>query len=640
MKAIIESINIFNEAGEHRFIELTNGLNVITGDSKTGKSALLEIVDYCLFSKTSSIPKGVITTFSYFYAVVFKLRDSYIIVGRHAPKTNLGSKAFIKLETNKENISPLSLSYFEDQSPTTLKAAQSKFETYLGLSVLDMKDEVNSFHHGKASIRNAVSLLFQHQNLIANKHALFYRFHDFVKRDRTIKELPIFLGWVEGNYYRLIREREDILKKVRTQEKIEMHAKNSQEENNKIIKNLVEEYLSAIDYKIDDNISYSKLLTLAKNLPPVPDIPHGSPQTEKNYQYENNLLSELNSKLIEVNRKIAILENCSDISIHHAIDLKKIKSTFDIFEPGEIITCPLCASEQPQITHELKELVTHQEQLITDLNKLQYFQEDTSQELERLIKQKDSIKKDIRVSNAKIKNYEKNKIELSKLNNFREKASFMRGKVSSLISSFFKNNDIINSSDSLKDLRDKLKKIELELSQYNLDKKYSSSEARISKIMTQICNELDFEEELKPAELHFSLRDFNFYHAHAGEKISLHEMGSGANWLACHLSLFLGILFLLTIEEKSCIPAFLFLDQPSQVYFPSDADRKSAKDSDIKQVENIFNTINSVLEHIKNKSNFMPQVIILEHADKLQLKDIDFESIVRKRWRENGEKLI
>lgn len=407
MKAIIESINIFSESGEHRFIELTSGLNVITGDSKTGKSALLEIVDYCLFSKTSSIPKGVITTFAYFYSVVFKLQDSYIVVGRHAPKTNLGSKAFIKLETSKENISPLSLGYFENQSPTTIKSAQSKFETYLGLSVLDMKDEVNSFHHGKASIRNAVSLLFQHQNLIANKHALFYRFHDFVKRDRTIKELPIFLGWVEGNYYRLIRERDDTLKKIRTQEKIEMYAKNSQEENKKIIKNLVEEYLATIDYKIEDNIAYPKLLTLAKNLPPVPDIPYGSPQTEKNYQDENNLLSELNSKLIEVNKKIAILDNCSDISIHHAIDLNRIKSTFDIFEPGEKITCPLCSSEQPQLTDELKELENHQKKLISDLNKLQYFQEDTSQELERLIRLKDSIKKDIRVSNAKIKDYEK-----------------------------------------------------------------------------------------------------------------------------------------------------------------------------------------------------------------------------------------
>ncbi len=560
MKAIIESINIFNEFGDHRFIELTNGLNVITGDSKTGKSALLEIVDYCLFSKTSSIPKGVITTFAYFYSVVFKLKDSYIIVGRHAPKTNLGSKAFIKLETNKDNISPLSLNYFDNQSPTTIKAAQSKFETYLGLSVLDMKDDTNSFHHGKASIRNAVSLLFQHQNLIANKHALFYRFHDFVKRDRTIKELPIFLGWVEGNYYRLIRERDDTLKKIRTQEKIEMHAKNTQDENKRIIKNLVEEYLSAIDYKIGENISYSKLLMLAKNLPPVPDIPHGSPQTEKNYQDANNSLVELNSKLIEVNRKIAILDNCSDISISQAIDLSKIKSTFGIFEPGEIITCPLCSSVQPELSNELKELELHQEKLISDINKLQYFQEDTSQELERLIKLKDSIKKDIRILNAKIKDYEKNKIELSKFNNFREKASFMRGKVTSLISSFFKNNDIINSSDNLKTLRDRLKRLETELLQYDLEKKYSSSENRLSRVMTQICNELDFEEELKPAKLYFSLKDFDFYHYHEGERISLHEMGSGANWLACHLSLFLGLLFLLSIEEKSCIPAFLFLD--------------------------------------------------------------------------------
>ncbi|ELL5151546.1 DUF3732 domain-containing protein [Salmonella enterica] len=37
---------------------------------------------------------------------------------------------------------------------------------------------------------------------------------------------------------------------------------------------------------------------------------------------------------------------------------------------------------------------------------------------------------------------------------------------------------------------------------------------------------------------------------------------------------------------------------------------------------------------------YMPQVIILEHADKLELKDINFESLVRKRWKENGEKLI
>lgn len=199
MKAIIKSINIFNNNGEHRFVEFTDGVNVITGDSKTGKSALLEIVDYCLFAKTSSIPKGIITSFSDFYSIVFQLGKSFIVIGRPAFKTGMSSKAYIRQEVDITKISPLSLRYFEKIPPASIKEAQKKFESYLGLSVSNLRDDENSFHHGKASIRNAVSLLFQHQNLIANKHALFYRFHDFIKRDRTIKELPIFLGWVDGN---------------------------------------------------------------------------------------------------------------------------------------------------------------------------------------------------------------------------------------------------------------------------------------------------------------------------------------------------------------------------------------------------------------------------------------------------------
>lgn len=157
--------------------------------------------------------------------------------------------------------------------------------------------------------------------------------------------------------------------------------------------------------------------------------------------------------------------------------------------------------------------------------------------------------------------------------------------------------------------------------------------------MTRICKRLDFEEELKPANLFFSLKTFDFYHTHKGEKIRLHEMGSGANWLACHLSLFLSMLYIITKEKKSCIPTFLFLDQPSQVYFPSEKKQSDLKDSDIKQVENIFNVINLVVKGIKEKLEFEPQIIILEHADDLDLHE-DFEKLVRKRWKENGEKLI
>ena len=70
MKSYIKAIIIFNENGEKRVVPLEQGVNIITGESKTGKSALVEIIDYCLCSTRCTIPKGKITDFSYLYALV------------------------------------------------------------------------------------------------------------------------------------------------------------------------------------------------------------------------------------------------------------------------------------------------------------------------------------------------------------------------------------------------------------------------------------------------------------------------------------------------------------------------------------------------------------------------------------------
>ena len=67
MKSHIRSIIIFNKDGEKRIVPLKQGVNIITGESKTGKSALVEIIDYCLCSTRCTIPKGKITDFSYIF---------------------------------------------------------------------------------------------------------------------------------------------------------------------------------------------------------------------------------------------------------------------------------------------------------------------------------------------------------------------------------------------------------------------------------------------------------------------------------------------------------------------------------------------------------------------------------------------
>ena len=78
MNLTIKEIIVFKKDGEKRSVPFKDGLNIITGDSKTGKSALIEIVDYCLFSSRSSIPIGTITKFADLYVVVFKIGRAHV----------------------------------------------------------------------------------------------------------------------------------------------------------------------------------------------------------------------------------------------------------------------------------------------------------------------------------------------------------------------------------------------------------------------------------------------------------------------------------------------------------------------------------------------------------------------------------
>lgn len=120
-------------------------------------------------------------------------------------------------------------------------------------------------------------------------------------------------------------------------------------------------------------------------------------------------------------------------------------------------------------------------------------------------------------------------------------------------------------------------------------------------------------------------------------------MGSGSNWLAIHLSTFLGFLYLHSITSTSKIPSILILDQPSQVYFPKvykqldeEVENEQTKvDDNIIQVKNIFKVISDEIANIDVECGYKPQVIVLEHAD-----EDEFAQFIKYRWSKDGNKLI
>lgn len=70
---------------EPRILRIKPGLNVLTGWRNTGKSSLIEIVDYCFGRKTLQVSEGKIRDTVAWYALILRNDDKYVFAARPAP---------------------------------------------------------------------------------------------------------------------------------------------------------------------------------------------------------------------------------------------------------------------------------------------------------------------------------------------------------------------------------------------------------------------------------------------------------------------------------------------------------------------------------------------------------------------------
>ena len=198
MNSYIKKIIIFGKDNQKRELSLTNGLNIISGHSKKGKSALIEIVDYCLCATVPSIPKGVISDFAELFCIVLKVDKNFLVIAR--PNNNdTQSKIHVSLETDVNFLKYFDISYFDNKPLLKIKGAgQDNIEKFLGLNITDSNLIESDVKKGKASLRNMTPFLYQYQNLIASKHALFSKMDDYNRKARILEQIPIFLGIVDA----------------------------------------------------------------------------------------------------------------------------------------------------------------------------------------------------------------------------------------------------------------------------------------------------------------------------------------------------------------------------------------------------------------------------------------------------------
>lgn len=302
----------------------------------------------------------------------------------------------------------------------------------------------------------------------------------------------------------------------------------------------------------------------------------------------------------------------------------------------ETHTCPLCSTPVKELEQEAQDVRDALTSLESEISAMVNFARYDAEQLELLRNQRIKLQQEIIRNRAELKSLQEHNERIKKSKNKQESITYLKANIEIIADQIARKITINDYGD--KELRQELRILKAKIDQYNFEDDIYQSEKNLETWMSSMCNRLDFESDFLPAKLSMKLSELAVYHHDKRHgRVSLSDMGSGANWLAFHLSASLGMLRLFSQSEKSVVPTFLFLDQPSQVYFPQNFDEH---DNDKKNVEKVYIEIIKELEAIKSDTGFEPQVIVLDHASGLDLKDFKFIDYVREDWHKVGDALI
>lgn len=653
MRSYIKYLGVIDKSDNCHYISLKEGLNIITGRSSTGKSAIIELFDYCTGNSENTIPEGVITDNAELYFVVIHAKETNLIIAR--TQNGKSTEAFYKIETKEIDIEHLGKAYFKQEYFVQLKSFRDELGRFFGINISDTDESEEALkfkpQKGRASFRNMVSFMLQHQNLIANKHSLFYRFDEKEKREKVIDEFKIFAGFVDQRYYIIKKELEERHQELEKCNRDFSSFESLKNERETVIDDLRAEYRSISGYELFPTITSAHMLSMPQiyidELEKIKiEVNEDSDEYKKLYleliRQKNDLLAQrrrLSLKLEHINSSINYVKN-------YAEKIDKYQPVREAIR-GKTV-CPFCHHDSTATEDAANKLRIAIEWLNEELRK-------SPQRENSFLPQKRECEKDISAINSKLRkiNTEINRIietnnKLEKNKSLDEQSLKLKLRIENELE-WTKNMFIQFDNKKIEETKRQIEQLEHILqTKYNVQQKLDDAERFINKAMNNMGENLDFESSYQPINLHFDIHTFELYHLKSnGMKVYLRSMGSGANWLYSHICLFFGILeFFVSLGEKSTVPTILFLDQPSQVYFPATIDTASefnAKDlkqkegkeadDDLRVVTNLFIQIANTLYSMQQKYGFMPQVIISDHADNLNLGKYDFNNYVVCRWR-------
>ncbi|OXA78639.1 Protein of unknown function [Flavobacterium aquidurense] len=632
----IQKIILYSHSGEKRILPFELGkVNIITGESKSGKSALIEIINYCLASSGCDIPEGIIRdTVSYFaIQIIFNDTETAFIARENPNVKGIQASTTVCLLRNIGEIPP----NLEDiNSNLNVDALKDFLTRKIGISENVHVPDSLTREPLKANFKHSRFYCYQPQYLVADPYQLFYNQNkEFVPQ--SIKDtLPYFLGAVNENSLAIESEITQLKKNLNR---------------------LVRENRESEKIKSEGTSQAYSLIDEAKEIGILEQSVNPQNQREaytfleyvSNWEFQPLTVKAENSALKElIDKRSELKVELGKISDNKKAATDYLKSSFGYSSEAkqqeirlESINlynnsnhdkslCPLC--ENP-LTNSIPTIENINLSLANIKEDLKF----TKAESPRIQSYIDSVETQYHSVETELKRIEKS---ISALYVENEKARTIRdlnlrrgkiiGRVSLFLESVLVEQETENINSKIENLKSRITELEKTVDSDNEREILLSILNKINLQMSKWVEDLDVEYENNP--IRFDINKLTMFIDSDTKPIALPQIGSGANWVAYHL-LIVFALHKHFIQNNRPVPSFIVIDQPTQVYYPPEKNENVVEVSaDEIAVNKMFDFMFNVVESLTPRL----QVIITDHA---YLKNERFEKSVTEIWRD-GLKLI
>lgn len=621
----IQQMILYGKNGKVRNIPFNLGqVNIITGKSKSGKSAIGDIIEYCLGGDSCNIADGVIRENVSWYGLLLQFEEEQIFVSRKNPEPGQQSTSYCYVKRGKV----VSIPEIDDfTSNENVDGLEELLSQKIGISEnLNIPPEGQSRNALTANIRHALYYCFQNQDEIAAKNFLFHRqAEDFITQ--SIKDtMPYFMGIInedalEKEKERSILKRKIVLERRRVEEKRMLQGGGIKRGTTLLAEAKYVGLLSnSTDIQYD---SYDSVYAALKS------INEWSPVSIENSGMDrlSYLQAELDKRLSELSELDEDIKNAKNFAgesrgyLEETEHQKLRLSSIGLFEKLDFRPnyCPLCSKEMASPLPDV-------EMIKTAINNLDKNIENVEREKPKLRKYIDSLednRQKLREEIQRIRDeidgiYLQNQ-EADQIRDLNARRAKVVGRISLWLESVERDDGLGNNENEIMKMEERLKELNEYLDKEAIEDRRQSILSRISIDMTEWAKQLCLEHSDNPYRL--DMNKVTVMVDKEDRPVPLKQMGSGSNWVGIHLITYFALQkFFIKLHRP--VPRFLFLDQPSQVYFPSELDEKR---TDIKMVNKLYDFI---IEQVSNLAGGL-QVIIVDHVN---LDNKEFTKRIVEDW--------